>query len=91
MITGLIDQTKLNIQDADYGGELDSGGQDERGNPIGGQMYATAFNSDYQQIKWWTEFIGSNQCTFSSDRDLYQRLNCIPHSLHQDLQPQRLE
>ena len=64
MITGLIDQTKLNIQDGDYGGELDSGGQDERGNPIGGQMYATAFNSDYQQIKWWTEFIGSNQCAF---------------------------
>jgi hypothetical protein len=28
MITGLIDQTKLNIQDGDYGGELDSGSQD---------------------------------------------------------------
>ncbi|KZV67290.1 hypothetical protein PENSPDRAFT_654220 [Peniophora sp. CONT] len=61
MITGLIDQTKLNMQSNDTGGELDSGGQDERGNPIGGQMYSTAFNSDYQQIQWWTEFIGSNQ------------------------------
>ena len=29
MITGLIDQTLLNIQEGDYGGELDSGGQDE--------------------------------------------------------------
>jgi hypothetical protein len=28
MITGLIDQTKLNIKDGDFGGELDSGGQD---------------------------------------------------------------
>ena len=28
MITGLIDQTKLYIQDGDFGGELDSGGQD---------------------------------------------------------------
>jgi hypothetical protein len=28
MITGLIDQTKLNIQAGDYGGECDSGGQD---------------------------------------------------------------
>ena len=28
MITGLIDQTKVNIQDGDAGGELDSGGQD---------------------------------------------------------------
>jgi hypothetical protein len=28
MITGLIDQTKVNIQGSDAGGELDSGGQD---------------------------------------------------------------
>ena len=28
MITGLIDQTKLNIVSGDFGGELDSGGQD---------------------------------------------------------------
>jgi hypothetical protein len=62
MITGLIDQTRLNIQSGDYGGELDSGGQDERGNPIGGALYSTAFNSNpYGQILWWTEFIGSNQ------------------------------
>ena len=27
-IVGFIDQTKLNLQDGDYGGELDSGGQD---------------------------------------------------------------
>ena len=33
MMTGIIDQTKLNIQDGDFGGELDSGGQDGvRGN-----------------------------------------------------------
>lgn len=29
MITGLIDQTKINIASTDDGGELDSGGQDE--------------------------------------------------------------
>ena len=28
MMTGLIDQTKINIQAGDFGGELDSGGQD---------------------------------------------------------------
>ena len=28
MLTGIIDQTKLYIQDGDYGGELDSGSQD---------------------------------------------------------------
>jgi len=59
MITGLIDQTQIDMQEADYGGELDSGGQDERGNPIGGLMYSTAFNSSAYQVNWWTEFIGS--------------------------------
>lgn len=61
MITGLIDQTYVNIQGDDYGGELDSGGQDERGNPIGGLMYSSAFDPTTHQINWWTEFIGSNQ------------------------------
>jgi len=61
MITGLIDQTFVNIQGDDYGGELDSGGQDERGNPIGGLMYSSAFDPTTHQISWWTEFIGSNQ------------------------------
>ena len=28
MMTGIIDQTKLNIVSGDFGGELDSGGQD---------------------------------------------------------------
>jgi len=62
MITGMIDQPKLNIQDGDFGGELDSGGQDGRGNPIGGLVYGTVFNSEGgpNQIQWWTEFIGSN-------------------------------
>jgi hypothetical protein len=55
MITGKIDQTKLNIQDGDYGGELDSGSQDGRGNPIGGLMYSTAFDPSMHQVTWWTE------------------------------------
>jgi hypothetical protein len=59
MITGLIDQTQINMQANDTGGELDCGGQDERGNPIGGLMYGTAFNTSVYQINWWTEFIGS--------------------------------
>ncbi|KIK54481.1 hypothetical protein GYMLUDRAFT_900013 [Collybiopsis luxurians FD-317 M1] len=65
-IVGFIDQTKLNIADGDYGGELDSGGQDGRGNPIGGLVYSNAFpsnngdNSSYQQSRHWTYFIGGN-------------------------------
>jgi hypothetical protein len=63
MITGVIDQTLVDIQAGDFGGELDSGGQDERGNPIGGLLYSSAFSADGtpSQIQWWTEFIGSNQ------------------------------
>ncbi|TCD67334.1 hypothetical protein EIP91_000255 [Steccherinum ochraceum] len=63
MITGTIDQTLINIADGDPGGELDSGGQDARGNPIGGLVYSNAFSTDGSpsQIQWWTEFIGSNQ------------------------------
>ncbi|KAI0090901.1 hypothetical protein BDY19DRAFT_991511 [Irpex rosettiformis] len=62
MITGLIDQTKVNIQSGDAGGELDSGGQDTAGNPIGGLMYSTRFSpNNAGQIIHWTEFIGNNQ------------------------------
>jgi len=63
-IVGMIDQTKLNMQAGDFGGELDSGGQDGRGNPIGGLVYSNGFasnngdNSTYQQGKHWTYFIG---------------------------------
>jgi len=65
-IVGFIDQTKFNIADGDYGGELDSGGQDGRGNPIGGLIFSNAFpsntggNSSYQQSRHWTYFIGGN-------------------------------
>jgi hypothetical protein len=64
MITGLIDQTKVNIQASDAGGELDSGGQDTAGNPIGGLMYSSRYgtgNGDEEQIINWTEFIGNGQ------------------------------
>jgi hypothetical protein len=61
VITGLLDQTKINIRQNDDGGELDPYGQDlvrsslivceyltkytQRGNPIGGLMFSTQFSS----------------------------------------------
>lgn len=63
-IAGVIDQTKFNLVADDFGGELDSGGQDGRGNPIGGLVYSNAFpsnngnNASYQQSRHWTFFIG---------------------------------
>ncbi|THU95512.1 hypothetical protein K435DRAFT_859481 [Dendrothele bispora CBS 962.96] len=65
-IAGVVDQEKLNIQSDDFGGELDSGGQDGRGNPIGGLVYSNAFasnngnNDSFQQTRHWT------LCVFSS-------------------------
>ncbi|KAF5344897.1 hypothetical protein D9758_011539 [Tetrapyrgos nigripes] len=68
-IAGTIDQSKLNIQttpELDFGGELDSGGQDGRGNPIGGLVYSNAFpsnggkNDSFEQSRHWTFFIGGN-------------------------------
>jgi len=60
-IVGLINQANVNIQPGDFGGELDSGGQDELGNPIGGLFYGSAFgNGSIIQYPWWNEFIGGN-------------------------------
>jgi len=62
-----LDQTKVNIQAGDYGGELDMGGQDEAGNPMGGMWYGTGFSGDnttIDQYPYWTEFIGGNVVAF---------------------------
>jgi len=58
---GFINQPNVYMQANDSGGELDSGGQDEAGNPMGGLVYTDAFSSDnttLDQAPWWTEFIG---------------------------------
>jgi len=58
-----IKQENVNVASGDFGGELDSGGQDELGNPMGGLCYSTAFSSDnttYEQIASWNVFLGGN-------------------------------
>ncbi|KAF9234084.1 hypothetical protein BU15DRAFT_53062 [Melanogaster broomeanus] len=65
-IAGFMDQTQLNMNAEDYGGELDPHGADLRGNPLGGLMYSNAFpsnngnNNSYQQVIDWTNFMGSD-------------------------------
>ncbi|KAJ8496996.1 hypothetical protein ONZ45_g12230 [Pleurotus djamor] len=64
-IVGFIKQTNINIQDGDFGGELDPHGADLRGNPLGGLMYSNAFgggndNNSYTQVIEWTNFMGGN-------------------------------
>ncbi|KAJ7577811.1 hypothetical protein C8J56DRAFT_1007087 [Mycena floridula] len=62
-VAGTINQALLNIAGA-TGGELDSGGQDGEGNPMGGLVYSNSFasnnrnNGTYQQAQHWSFFIG---------------------------------
>ncbi|CAE6369767.1 unnamed protein product [Rhizoctonia solani] len=63
-ITGFIDQTQINLQSDDSGGELDPHGADEQGNPIGGLMFSNAWsngnNNSFTQAIEWTNFMGGN-------------------------------
>lgn len=58
-IAGTINQALLNMVGPD-GGELDSGGQDGEGNPMGGLVYTNAFpsaggnNATFIQAQHWS-------------------------------------
>ncbi|KAJ7049845.1 hypothetical protein C8F01DRAFT_1378116 [Mycena amicta] len=64
-IAGTLNQAMMNIGGLD-GGELDSGGQDGEGNPMGGLVYTNAFpsaggnNATFIQAQHWSFFIGNN-------------------------------
>jgi hypothetical protein len=68
-IVGFIDQTKINIQTGDYGGELDPHGADLRGNPLGGLVYTNAWSGDnntYTQVMEWHNFVGADAFCFKA-------------------------
>lgn len=69
-IVGYIDQTALNLQASDYGGEEDPHGADQRGNPLGSLMFSSAFGngtlSPYQQVTEWSYFVGSGLFCFKA-------------------------
>ncbi|KAF7292161.1 hypothetical protein MIND_01243200 [Mycena indigotica] len=64
-IAGTFNQAMLGIGGTD-GGELDSGGQDGEGNPMGGLVYTNSFpaangnNATFIQARHWSFFIGNN-------------------------------
>ncbi|GAA5911520.1 uncharacterized protein JCM6883_005783 [Sporobolomyces salmoneus] len=72
-VVGQIDQTKINIDASDYGGEMDPHGADQRGNPLGGLLFSDAFGANsstngttgsgtaYQQVIQWHNFMGGGQ------------------------------
>ncbi|KAL5521777.1 hypothetical protein ACEPAF_2525 [Sanghuangporus sanghuang] len=71
-VVGFIDQTAINIQAGDSGGELDPHGADLRGNPIGSLVYSNAFNSSngdndtFIQAVEWHLFIGADAFCFKA-------------------------
>ncbi|KAF8189883.1 hypothetical protein K438DRAFT_1552127, partial [Mycena galopus ATCC 62051] len=67
-VVGFIDQTFINLQAGDYGGELDPHGADLRGNPLGGLVYTTAWTADgsYTQVLEWHNFMGGGQFCFKA-------------------------
>ena len=68
-VVGFIDQKLINIESADFGGEMDPHGADLRGNPLGGLVYSTAWsgnNNTYQQVLEWHNFMGANQFCFKA-------------------------
>lgn len=59
-VTGLFDQTGIDLNSQDYGGELDPHGADLLGNPIGGLLYSTNMpsatsNTTYMQVTSWNK------------------------------------
>ncbi|KAG6908602.1 hypothetical protein DXG01_004005 [Tephrocybe rancida] len=91
-VVGFIDQTRVNLQGGDYGGEMDPHGADLRGNPLGGLLYSNAWsngnNNSYTQVIEWHDFIGSNYfCIKACDpaganakhfcEHVYDRMGCL--------------
>jgi hypothetical protein len=59
---GYFDQTKVNLLEGDYGGEMDPHGADLRGNPMGGLIFTTDFGGSVpQQAPQWHNFVGGNK------------------------------
>ncbi|KAK7054458.1 hypothetical protein VNI00_003656 [Paramarasmius palmivorus] len=59
-VVGFIDQTQINMQADDSGGEMDPHGADLRGNPMGGLLYTEAWSGSFQQVIQWHNFMGNN-------------------------------
>jgi len=90
-VVGHVNQQMLNLPEGDAGGELDDGGQDERGNPIGGAVYSTTLTggtdaTPVQSVEW-SNFIGGNifctkACSLTADNaaglcaHTYDELGC---------------
>ncbi|KAH8830277.1 hypothetical protein DL96DRAFT_1813352 [Flagelloscypha sp. PMI_526] len=68
-VVGFIDQTKINIQAGDFGGELDPHGADLCGNPMGSLLYSNHWSGGadkYTQVIEWHNFMGGDAFCFKA-------------------------
>ncbi|KAG5651404.1 hypothetical protein H0H81_008762 [Sphagnurus paluster] len=90
-VVGFIDQTFIDLQTDDYGGEMDPHGADTRGNPLGGLVYSSAFGNGIEQVIEWNNFMGGNAfCIKVCDpanpnaanfcQHIYDRIGCAYNS-----------
>ncbi|KAF8072317.1 hypothetical protein FPV67DRAFT_932267 [Lyophyllum atratum] len=90
-VVGFLDQTKINLKEDDWGGEMDPHGADLRGNPLGGLLYSNAWSGgkadQYTQVIEWHNFIGGHAfCIKACDpskpnaakfcEHIYDRIGC---------------
>jgi len=69
-VTGLINQTFIDLNPNDGGGELDPHGADLAGNPLGGLVFSnnlpTSTDNTIKQVNNWSNFVGSNMFCFKA-------------------------
>jgi len=70
-VTGLFNQSGIELKATDSGGELDPHGADKAGNPLGGLVFSNNLptakdNTTISQVKNWSNFVGSNQFCFKA-------------------------
>ncbi|KAF5345597.1 hypothetical protein D9756_011040 [Leucocoprinus leucothites] len=89
-VVGFIDQTQINLQADDFGGEMDPHGADLRGNPMGGILFTSIFSTDgnMQQAPEWNNFMGgkgfcfkvcnpNNPDSTKYCQNIYDRIGCV--------------
>jgi len=65
-VVGFLDQTQVNLNVSDLGGELDPHGDDEQGNPLGGIVFTNGFalnSASFQQLAGTHNFTANQQYT----------------------------
>ncbi|KLO17170.1 hypothetical protein SCHPADRAFT_937208 [Schizopora paradoxa] len=65
-VVGFLDQTQVNLDASDEGGELDPHGADEQGNPLGGIVFTNGFgmnSASFQQLASTGNFTGNQNYT----------------------------